>query len=94
MSGVDGMSYATIHRLAVREARRVELGRALDEVRRATHVVATLPRRGSKRQVWCIGDRRTCEAFAADIGTGYRVEPITDADRERESVRLCAVYRR
>lgn len=86
---LEGTSYAAIHRIAVREARRVELGRALDAVRVATHVVVGVQR---NRVVYNYGDARTCVEFAHGL-TGVRVEKMTDADRERENSHLCRVIR-
>ena len=87
---VEHLSYAAIHRLAVREAERRELGRLLDLVRVAKHAVVA---RHGKRVIYCYGDLRTCENFAAGLERDVRVVEMTDADRERESVHLCNTFR-
>lgn len=77
---IERLSYRAIHALAVRDVKRLELGRALERVRVATHVAVAI--RGP-RTVWCFGDRRECDAFAAGLERDVRVESITDADRAR-----------
>ncbi len=83
------MSYAAIHRLAVREALRTELAQACGEIERATH--AAVDKRDPSR-VYCYGDLTTCDDFARGLRE-VTVVPMTVDMKNVQSDHKCRVYR-
>jgi len=86
----DGLSYAALHRLAVREARRVELNLALNEIERTTHAV--VDKRDAARVYW-YGDLAACEDFARGLWEVV-VVPMTIEIKNLLSDHKVRAYRR
>jgi hypothetical protein len=78
-------SYAALHRLAVREATRVELQRALAEIEAAKF--AAVGRRG-RHAVHCYGTRAECDAFAEGLERDVKVVPMSADLKE-----ICAAHK-
>lgn len=91
MDNTAGMSYAAIHRIAVREALRSELAQALGEIERSTH--AAVGRRDPAYVYW-YGSRTACEDFADGIEREVQIVKMTPEIKERLSAGKCAAYRR
>lgn len=83
------MSYAAIHRIAVREALRVELAQACGAIERATHKV--VDSRNAARYYW-YGSLAECEDFARGLWE-CRVAPMTHDDKEVEKSHKCKIFR-
>ena len=73
----DSESYASIHAKAAREASRIDLGRKLDELFKATHVVEWTP----NKTIYHYGSLASCERFADDLGKRAKVRLMTDKER-------------
>lgn len=84
------MSYAAIHRIAVREATRALLAKALGEIEAATHAVVG---RRDATVVYCYGTLRVCEGFADGIEREVTIVPMTAEHKERESAHKVRAYR-
>lgn len=83
------MNYAAIHRMAVREATRVEMNRAIAAVYDATHVAVR------DNTIYCYGTLADCESFAAECRKSDRitVREMTDAEKSEQAQHKRRVYR-
>lgn len=91
MTDFDRMSYAAIHRIAVREADRALLGQALGEIERATHAVVG---RRCADVVYSYGDLRACETFADGIEREVFVVKMDNTIKERLGAAKVKAFRR
>lgn len=84
----DGESYASLYRKAVHEATRVELSRAINEIRAATHAVIA---RHGRPVVYWYGSLAVCEDVERGIERDVKVVPFTvemKLDQETHKVRV------
>lgn len=86
-------SYTVIYRLAVREALRAELGKAIREIEASTHVL--VKRQAGRRlsrsaEIYCVGTRQECETFADGLRGVVIVEISTDIRDRLISAKLQA----
>ena len=83
-------SYATIHRLAVRETTRAELARALHEIESARFVVVG---RRDTNASYCYGSARQCAEFADGLERDVAVERMTAERKEQLAASKVRAYR-
>ena len=79
------MSFAAVYRLAVRDALRLEIARAIDAVYRATHAAEY------QGKVYQYGSHAECVAFATGLSR-VTVREFTDAEKHREALHKRQVY--
>jgi hypothetical protein len=72
-------SFASLHRKAVRENLRAELDRALDAIKRATHVA------DYHGKIHAYGSEAEMHAFADGL-RGVKVRPITAREQKQEAL--------
>lgn len=80
-------AYASIYRVAICEALRVELQLAIATIESATHVACD--RTG---KVWCYGALHEAEAYADGL-RGFVVRKMTRDDKEVQIAHKVRVYR-
>jgi hypothetical protein len=87
---VSSESFASLHRKAVREANRVELQKAINLIRQATHAAVD---RWKPDHCWCYGDLKTCEEFCNGLERDVVVVSMTPEIMESLISYKIKVYR-
>ncbi len=81
-------SYASVYRLAVREAKRNELAQALGEIESAKYAVIGR----FDNIVYWYGDKLCCENFVAGIERDAEIVPMTGDLKEKQSAGKVRAY--